>query len=224
MEDLKKRFNEIVAPDSVDTFIQNGINKGLKYKFKKRFKMGLCVGSAIIIMGLFGVCYAVPQIADNLLKVMPFSSVQDPDQSEAIKINKEIRASFVDKFGDRYPDDYGGAYIDDDGVLNINAVGGKVKSIEEMGKNYKIKYHNVKYSLNYLTEIVDTLSSKMNKLEIFSVSLDEIENKVIVCLDNLTPEKIEKISKLINNSSAVEYKPQGDITVKFDDDITKDLK
>ncbi|GKX29578.1 hypothetical protein SH1V18_20580 [Vallitalea longa] len=108
---------------------------------------------------------------------------------------------------------YGGAYIDDEGYLNINIKNHDNKfNIEDTGlkmiqdSNEAIKYHYVKKTKKELKEAVNKLNNRMKELAISQIELSEKNNKVYIYMNNIEDmERKEQIMKLVD-SEAIEFK------------------
>lgn len=123
-------------------------------------------------------------------------------QKGAITNNKKLQ----DKLNTMkdFEDKLGGKYIDENGVLNVNFVG-DVNSIEKDMKIDGVKYHSVKHTLKELNDIMDILNNNHEEFGIMAAGVDEKLNKIIIELDNLDSEIIDKIKKRVD-PSAIEIK------------------
>ena len=112
-----------------------------------------------------------------------------------------------------YPDYYGGAYIDDDGLLVI-----WVKDNFDipiiLSENSSIIIKKALYSYNELSKIMDTIdefkeqSHSLQNLissNIYMWSLDEKNNRVEVCLKDCSPSAIEEFKRVVTDSPAVVF-------------------
>jgi hypothetical protein len=106
-----------------------------------------------------------------------------------------------------YPKEYGGAYIDKLGNLNINIVGNSIKKFKDIVSDNKIVYHRVKYPYFELERIINILNKKMMEMSISAIELDEVHNRVSVYLVDLNETNIKKI-KILINSNAIKFKKQ----------------
>lgn len=135
------------------------------------------------------------------------------NQNVAYENYNTIKEHYKTKYGKDHPENYAGAYLDEEGNLNINLVGdnGIVgesdNDLRILVKDDKIKYHKVKYSLNHLDNIINSLNDKMVSLDIAAIELDEQNNKVYIYLNDLNNTQISKIKKVID-SPAIEFKQQ----------------
>lgn len=106
-------------------------------------------------------------------------------------------------------ENYSGAYIDDEGNLNIGYVGNYGGALKEMTadqiKEQKIKYHSQKYSKKELEDLINNLTANMMDDSIYSIALDEKNNKVIVELYDISNIKFrDKIKNF--PSDMIEFK------------------
>ena len=102
-----------------------------------------------------------------------------------------------------YTDHYGGSYLDDNHILNINVVGkiDEIKNITlSIANDDTIKYHLVKNSYSELLETYNYLVSNIIQLGITKVSLSETDNIVKVYSTDLTSVK-QSIHKIIDEKT-----------------------
>jgi uncharacterized protein YehS (DUF1456 family) len=124
-----------------------------------------------------------------------------------------IKEHYKNKYGKENAANYAGAYLDEEGNLNINLVddtnvsGDSDSDLKSLVKDDSVKYHKVKYSYDHLNGIISKLNNKMIDLDINAIELDEQNNKIYIYLKDLSEIKTSNIKKLIN-SSAVEFKQQ----------------
>lgn len=98
-----------------------------------------------------------------------------------------------------YPENFGGIYIDNENKLHIAYVDG-VDALDDSMQDYEVKYDVVKYSFNYLCQISSLLSDNMSDFNITIVSVDEMQNKLVVAIDKeFETELIEWLSENISN-------------------------
>jgi hypothetical protein len=114
-----------------------------------------------------------------------------------------------------YPDNYGGAYIDRQGVLVIFTS----ENVDEAKKDFAVKTKNenitiktCKYSFRKLTETMDTLNTfVLDNLDnditknITSFALIDSENKIVVELIDFSQEKIDEFKKNVSSDSCIEF-------------------
>ncbi|MCL2043425.1 MAG: hypothetical protein FWG89_04720 [Treponema sp.] len=79
----------------------------------------------------------------------------------------------------KWTDDFGGVFIDSSGIVNILVAGNNMPV-----KSDNLIYKQVSNSYNFLEIISDRIVEKMDEHTIWQVSIDEICNKVFVCLEN----------------------------------------
>ena len=108
-----------------------------------------------------------------------------------------------------YSDDYGGVFIDENGLLNIGVVQNTEdnQKIEEEISN-KIRYKTFEFSYNYLQKIMLEIESLMSESKISAVGIDDKENVVFV--DILDAKKVDVvvehlISKDLFNEKAIQF-------------------
>lgn len=157
-----------------------------------------------------------------LVFIMPLNVMNDQKQSyaaleikqyfENVNISVEIFEEQISlythitktEYGEEilYDDVYSGAFIDDDGILNICLVNGSEASAL---MDERIRFTSQEFSLNYLMEIYDNLISIMEDYSISEVNIDERENKVnIMYYDTRKQTEINEYlfsEKLYNNDA-----------------------
>lgn len=131
--------------------------------------------------------------------------------SACVDIITDFRMNMWDKFGGQvYPDEYAGAYIDNNNNLIICYTAGNLKalsgfysaekttqitaerlstftaSVREETVQQLVSFAEVKYSYNYLFELNDTMVDYFAEFGICSSALCEIENKVEVQLNDIS--------------------------------------
>lgn len=128
------------------------------------------------------------------------------NQEFAIEDYKSIKDNIKKNRSEK--ENYGGAYIDKEGNLNVNIVNrnDRGQKIKKWIKSAKVKYHYVQYSLEHLEQYKKQLSDNMVELGINAVYVDEKNNKVIVHMDSLEKSNVDKIKEITNNSPSVEIK------------------
>jgi len=75
-------------------------------------------------------------------------------------------------------DDFGGIFIDENGIYNICVIGNR-KPV----KSDYLKYKRVKNSYNLLEKIVDELGNRSQEFSIWMASTCETCNRVLICLE-----------------------------------------
>jgi len=78
----------------------------------------------------------------------------------------------------KWTDDFGGVYIDGNGIVNILVVGSRRPVIS----NYLI-YRQVLNSYNFLERVLNEISDIMTEFTIWQAGICEIHNKILVCLE-----------------------------------------
>lgn len=89
----------------------------------------------------------------------------------------------------KYTDDFGGVFIDGNGIYNICVVGNR-----EPVKSDFLIYKQVENSLNFLNSVFDELGSVPQQFTIWMVGVCENSNSVVVCI-----ESINKIPLIISH-------------------------
>jgi len=89
----------------------------------------------------------------------------------------------------KWTDDFGGVYINENGIVNILVVGNRMP----VKSDYLI-YKKVNNSYNFLDSIYVEISESMDKFGIWQAGVCELCNKVLVCL-----ESEKEINTLINH-------------------------
>ena len=107
-----------------------------------------------------------------------------------------------------YADNYAGAFIDDNGILNIALVG--TNSLDEYSENLKSKiqhlninneviYQYYEFSYNYLQQILIDIEEIMVQYNISSAGIDDELNKVFI--ETSTNNELEIMNYLIEDKS-----------------------
>lgn len=95
---------------------------------------------------------------------------------ESEKKYKEVIHYYKDS-NDCYTDNFGGGYVDSNGIYNICIVGGNKPIVS----NYLI-YIKVVNSINFLESICDLIEESMTKFSVWHVGICVQCNKVKICL------------------------------------------
>lgn len=184
--------NNFIVPESVDEVIKSAIKRGQKMiLYKKTSRIALLI-TFILAVSVFGTCFASPSIASKI----PFIGGMFMQPTKVSDI--------VNKYKSLYPDNYGGAYIDENGTLTINIVGDE----SSVSKDPNVIYHKVKYTLFELQNAADKLTEKMLTLDIVTIGVDEEKNKVIVTIKEMDPQTIDLIIKTVANPDLLEITQQ----------------
>jgi len=80
-----------------------------------------------------------------------------------------------------YSDDYGGAFLDREGYYNIGIVGCIANRPDYGGQ---VRYKEFEFSYNYLLRIMDSLTAIMIQYDMFSVGVNDQENRVKIYLSD----------------------------------------
>ena len=100
----------------------------------------------------------------------------------SVDIHSQMLSLFlVDEGIKIYTDDYDGAYIDDNGYLNIRVVEGYAATLF----NDDVIYRTSTFPYNYLLQIQMILEPIMQNMNIYSIGINGKENKVFVELENI---------------------------------------
>lgn len=153
------------------------------------------------------------------------SKLRNDDNQSTSKVENSIKtySDLIDSFKNLgigqtnetiYPDYYGGAYIDNNGVLIVWIKEGSDIPIS-LSKNSSIKIKKGIYSYNELNKIMDTINkfkeehnSSLNLISsnIYMWFLDEKNNRVEVCLKDCSSSDIEEFKRVVIDSPAVIFK------------------
>ncbi len=118
-----------------------------------------------------------------------YYSTRFKEEYTTIVVSRSTQISVID-----YPDNYGGAYIDDNDELHIAYVNSlETISIDSIKDN--AFFDDVKYSFNYLSDIVECLNGHLVHLSINQVHVDEFINRVRIFTDSDFIETIESFLK-----------------------------
>lgn len=170
---------------------------------KKVFLFSLC--SVIIICGaVFAFSIVYKSKATNI------DNAEEVNQAEKLESYQKLTQKLSEN-------EYGGGYIDDEGFLNVNIVGNNAEKVKELTKGEQVKYHQVKYSLSDLKDIINTLNTKYYQLGIKRIELDEKNNKVNVYLDSLEESKINSIKNIVDSEAIEIKKIESEIKLDFID-------
>jgi hypothetical protein len=111
-------------------------------------------------------------------------------------------------------DSFGGAYLDDNGNLNImvvdeSNVSKSIRDYQNMINKHKserqtVIYRTVSYSLDTMQKIIDNLMKESETLGILGAYTDQKENIIVVDYDSNSFAK-EKVMKIIGDSKIVRF-------------------
>ncbi|MCL2796650.1 MAG: hypothetical protein FWD58_01150 [Firmicutes bacterium] len=105
--------------------------------------------------------------------------------------------------GEKRTDDFGGVYIDDNGILNVCVVGNRTPV-----KSDYIIYKRVKNSYNFLYGVYEGASDIITEYSVWSVAICEKCNRVAICL-----EKESEIQPLVDALKAKGLHKKGSISI-----------
>ena len=136
-----------------------------------------------------------------------------PDQSEAIMAYQNLMARFEEDYGQgRYPDWYGGAYIDEHAELIVNIVegceaDGKLElKIQDWAGSSKIGFGSgSRLSLNELRELQDKVVETLDGLGLMNwgCGVNEETGQVELTLPKVTREALLRLAKLDPEGTAI---------------------
>lgn len=168
--------------------------------FKKKAVSLIVLASLLLSTSLVGQSAFA---ASNPPKSASFFS----NQKVALKNYHSLKEGFKKQFNsdDTYPDSYAGAYIDDNGNLNIN-LSDDGASIKSAVNDDRTIYHSVAFSNKQLNNAVKFLNNYLGKDGIVATEVDEKNDKVYVYLQNANDTSI--VNQLVSNFPFVEIKQQ----------------
>ena len=135
-----------------------------------------------------------------------------PDQSEAIMAYQNLMARFEADYGpDRYPDWYGGAYIDEHGMLVVNIVedlepeGKKLfLQIQDWAGSDRISFGGSGLSLNQLRELQDKAFNAMYEMGLaVGCGVNEETGQVELTLEEANEAALWKLAELDPAGTAI---------------------
>ncbi|MDR3601602.1 MAG: hypothetical protein P4L49_14165 [Desulfosporosinus sp.] len=178
----------------------------------------LSIALTVILIGstLVTSAFGSQVISENVLLSKQDDANMVVNQIRPKVVKDESNLSKNIQFNNTYASEYGGAYIDEEGTLNVNIVGDgqNIKKLIESAntKAININYHSIKYSLQNLKDMDNSLCDRLVELGIKALEVDEKNNKLIIYLKDLQDtQKIQNIKKIID-SPAIEYqKMEGEI-------------
>lgn len=206
---------------------------------KKSMRVLMClVTFAVLIMGSSPSNNITIKAMENLISVKELDIEFCENQSAGIEEYQRLLTSFNEENDMRgvceqiYDENYGGAYIDEEGNLVVQLVDSSNEEVEELKENTgnsNIKIENCEYAYNELiyviTEINDNLDYLLENEVIISEMYEDVYNNcVIICIKDFTDDK-EKIIRKIIDSPCMEFKEESirteeEIEVKGGDKIT----
>lgn len=149
------------------------------------------------------------------------------DESKSLEIFNDLNNTFINyvrttEDNTIYPQYYGGAYINENGVLTIqvtNKSENNIKDLQQRANTTAFNIQECKYSLTELKTLKDELSVKFKdknlKKDLGWVSTGIVlkDNKVEVRLSNCSNINIEKFKNTISNSPMIQFKEMEPITI-----------
>ena len=143
-----------------------------------------------------------------------FWNNHDQSQLDYKNLLKSFSSEDIIKAED-YPENYGGVYIDGEGILNIYTTG----NVDEVKKEYaertgndNITIKKCEYSFRELTEAMDTMNSFMsgnpdNEItkNISGYSLMDVDNCIIVELKQFSQEKIDEFKQTVLSKPFIKF-------------------
>lgn len=131
--------------------------------------------------------------------------VDIPVQEVAVMAYQNLMAQFEKDYGpDKYPEWYGGAYIDENETLVVNIVeGGEPEDkalflkIQDWAGTDQISFGNVKYGLGYLRDLQDRAFEAMSELGLaVGCGVNEETGQVELDLSAVTDEALRLLAEL----------------------------
>lgn len=189
-------------------------------RYWKRLVTLLMTGT--LIMGVSAVSYAAETgglTDEERASLAQYDEAFFERQSESAENYQELQdmLSVSSYSNDSFVENYGGAYIDDNGNLVVylkNTDNNSVRRLKEIDSDVVIK--SCQYSFNELTGIMNQLNNyKLDGTGEFAdqfnyYKLSDSENKIIVELEELTDENIAKFKENVCNSTAITFEQATD--------------
>lgn len=139
-----------------------------------------------------------------------------------------------------YPDYYGGSYLDENGKLNILLTNNNEytkKQLRDVAQNDELTFVTASYSYAELTEMINTIISYQddyyNRIlndnsydiarDIVECTLDDMNNRIIVGIKELTETKIKEFNNKVLNSNAIQFE-NSICTPMLNSEISKEAK
>lgn len=180
----------------------------------------------IIVLG----CQEMKQTNPEVGSPKPDNAVvlqkETPEKPEFKEADAEFQRDANDKldkllqsFGEKTPDYYGGAFINEKGNLVINIKGDLISGKEKITKiigSDNIIFQNKHYSLTELSKVMNLINSfaqnpanKKYTQNLMNWSLNETENCIDVGMKDISPEKIKEFREHVTDFSAVKFYKSG---------------
>ena len=135
-----------------------------------------------------------------------------PDQSEAVMAYQNLMARFEVDYGPgRYPDWYGGAYIDEHGGLTVNIVELRElpdkeleRQIQDWAGSDRISFGSSRLSLNQLRELQDKAFNAMYEMGLaVGCGVNEETGQVELTLEEVSEAALRKLAELDPADTAI---------------------
>lgn len=188
--------------------------------------MGKGLGKVLVMVLCFMVVIpCIPMESETVVAVEDLIAIEDIDvdfqnrQSESIDEYKKILDSFnvadkTRKIGEQaYDNNYGGAYIDDDGelvVLLVNPDDGNINTIQTYAENSALKTEDCEYSYNELLFVIESINGNLDYLQKNGIIISEMyediySNRVHIGVCELTDAKECVIREIVDSQCMVIY-------------------
>lgn len=175
-----------------------------------------------LIMGMSAVSYAEGRgdlTSDETASLAQYDEAFLERQSESAEHYQELQdmLSVSAYSNDSFTENYGGAYIDDNGNLVVYLKDTDSNSINRLREiDTEVIVKPCQYSFNELTGIMNQLNDyKLNGTDEFAnefnyYKLSDSENKIIVELEELTDENIAKFKDKVCDSESITFEQATD--------------
>lgn len=138
--------------------------------------VAICIATTLIMPGVNIYANEISAVDSNAQSVYMFMRFNEKFNS--VQLTRSEQKSSID-----YPEDYAGAYIDNNDILHINYIENNSNVVKDSIVDDDVLYDPVKFNYNTLQEIYKFLSSNMNNLSINSVFIDEVNNNVNISVN-----------------------------------------
>lgn len=112
----------------------------------------------------------------------------------------------------KYPDYYGGAFVDyERQKLIVNFTGDSIQALTDISQRISIKnliLQRCTYSYNELAQLKRMLSESNHEVNVYYTYISNEENKVVIVLCNDTQENRFKINHMVKDQSAIIFGKQ----------------
>lgn len=182
-------------------------------KFIKLFLTAMCIISIITIYGKSN------SIAANDL-FNHYTELMKAQENAKKSYEKLTETFYTNESNIQYPDEYAGAYIEDN-KLFIRLAGAsedKKKEYYELLNDFNcVEIIEASYSLNYLNELELNLESQINSLSPTSYGVDPISNSIVI---KVPSENLEEAYSEFNTDTKRNSKPSP-ITIEEDNEYSR---